>query len=86
MNFDRHIRARYSAYPAANAARWVMHLREEIPTHRNLLRHGDYLLRAGLHTQFTTFAVVLVYRNAGHQNTSNSISIGLQPERLSPTA
>jgi hypothetical protein len=86
MNFDRHIRAHDSTYPATDAARRVMHLREEIPADSNLLRHGDYLLRTDLHAQFTTFAVVFVYRNAGHLNTFDIISVSLRPPRPSPTA
>jgi hypothetical protein len=63
-----------------------MYLREEIPANRNLLRHGYYLLRTGLYAQFATFAVILVYRYAGHLNTFDFMPVSLRPPRLSPTA
>ena len=43
-----------------------MELSVIVAANGDLLRHGDNLLRASSHTQFTTLAVILVYNYAGH--------------------
>ncbi len=66
MNLDRYIGAGDGTNPAPYTAGGLNQLGVEVTLDADLFRHRQDTLGAGLYAQLTTFAVILVYRNAGH--------------------
>lgn len=61
-----HVRAGYGAYSAADTFGRFMHLSIKVPFQINLPGHGNNLHRAGVNTQLTTLAIILIYSDTGH--------------------
>lgn len=62
----RGIRTNHRADPTTDTTGRILHVRVEIASQGNVFGHGQYLHRAGFHTEFTPFAVILIYGYAGH--------------------